>query len=258
LSVVQELKQLSAIRSASKESQADLIPTCLAAHIKPKDFNGQASAYLEYILNDLLPKVKKEDLATRIDIFIEDSAFNAGDATHYLRAAKQMGFDITVHADQFTPGGSIVAAQVGAASADHLEASTDKEIKAIAASDTVAVALPGASLGLGIGFAPARELLDAGACLAIASDWNPGSAPMGDLLIQASILSAYEKLTTAETFAGLTYRAAKALNLNDRGSLQNGMLADMQAYPCADYREILYQQGKLKPVQVWKNGNHAQ
>lgn len=77
---------------------------------------------------------------------------------------------------------------------------------------------------------------------------------MGDLLLQASILSAYEKLTTAETFASLTYRAAKALNLNDRGMLQKGMLADMQAYLCSDYREILYHQGKLKPSKVWKRG----
>ncbi|MBS1529692.1 MAG: imidazolonepropionase [Bacteroidetes bacterium] len=255
LNVEQELKQLRAVKQADQLSRADLVPTCLAAHIKPKDFTGPASAYLEYILNDLLPKVKNEGLARRIDIFIEDSAFNIDDAGHYLRAAKQMGFDITVHADQFTTGGSSVAVEVGAASADHLEASTDKEIKGLAASDTVAVALPGASLGLGIGFAPARKLLDAGACLAIASDWNPGSAPMGDLLLQASVLGAYEKLTTAETFAGLTYRAAKALNLIDRGSLQKGMLADMQAYSCADYREILYNQGKLKPARLWKNGS---
>jgi imidazolonepropionase len=252
LNVEQELKQLSAIKSAAENSKADLIATCLAAHIKPKDFNGQASDYLEYILNDLLPKIKKQNLAHRVDIFIEESAFNQRDAANYLSLAKQLGFDITVHADQFTPGGSTVAVKVGAVSADHLEASTEKEIKELAASDTVAVALPGASLGLGIGLAPARKLLDAGACLAVASDWNPGSAPMGDLLMQASILSAYEKLTTAETFAALTYRAAKALNLDDRGILEKGMLADMQAYPCSDYREILYHQGKLKPSKVWK------
>jgi imidazolonepropionase len=90
--------------------------------------------------------------------------------------------------------------------------------------------------------------LDAGACLAIASDWNPGSAPMGDLLMQAAVMSAAEKLGTAEVFAGLTYRAAKALNLTDRGTLATGMRADMQAYPVNDYREILYQQGKLKPL----------
>jgi imidazolonepropionase len=124
----------------------------------------------------------------------------------------------------------------------------------LAKSDTVAAALPGASLGLGMAFTPARKLLNKGACLAIASDWNPGSAPMGDLLMQASILSTYEKLTTAEVFAGLTYRAAKALALYDRGCLQSGMIADMQAYPCNDYREILYHQGKLKPAQVWKQG----
>lgn len=254
LNVEQELKQLRTIKEASKISRADLVATCLGAHIVPHDFGGMAPVYLEYLLSYVLPKVAKEKLATRVDIFIEVSAFNASDATDYLRAAKQMGFDVVVHADQFTTGGSETAVKVGAVSADHLEASTEKEIKELAASNTVAVALPGASLGLGIGFAPARKLLDAGACLAVASDWNPGSAPMGDLLLQASILSAYEKLTTAETFASLTYRAAKALNLNDRGMLQKGMLADMQAYLCSDYREILYHQGKLKPSKVWKRG----
>jgi imidazolonepropionase len=254
LKVEEELKQLYAIKLAAASSSVDLITTCLAAHILPKDFFGIESEYLEYILNDLLPKVKKENLANRVDIFIEQSAFNTANSTCYLRVAKQMGFDVTVHADQFTTGGSEVAVNVGAVSADHLEASREKEIKGLAASETVAVVLPGASLGLGIGFAPARELLRAGACLAIASDWNPGSAPMGDLLMQASVLSAYEKLTTAEVFAGLTFRAAKALNLHDRGSLEKGKLADMQAYPCDDYREILYHQGKLKPEKVYKKG----
>ena len=253
LKVEEELKQLQAIKQADEKCQADLVSTCLAAHILPKDFNGPASEYLEMILNDLLPKVKKENLASRVDIFIEDGAFSASNATCYLRVSIQMGFDVTIHADQFGPGGSEVAVNVRAVSADHLEASGEKEIKRLAASETVAVALPGASLGLGIGFAPARELLNAGACLAIASDWNPGSAPMGDLAMQAAILSAYEKLTTAETLAGLTFRAARALNLYDRGTLEKGKLADMQAYPCNDYREILYHQGKLKPNQVWKS-----
>jgi imidazolonepropionase len=255
LNTEEELKQLEAIRSAAAAGVADLVPTCLAAHIKPKDFTGPASAYLVYLLNDLLPRIKQQNLASRVDIFIEEGAFSAVDALHYLRIAKQMGFDITVHADQFSPCGSEVAVQAGALSADHLEASTEKAIKLLAASDTVAVALPGASLGLGIGFAPARQLLDAGASLAIASDWNPGSAPMGELLMQASVLSAYEKLTNAETFAGLTFRAAKALNLYDRGTFAPGSLADMQAYPCKDYREVLYHQGALKPKIVWKNGN---
>ena len=250
LSVEQELKQLQAIKTASAQAKAQLIPTCLAAHLLPKDFDGSQVEYLGHILNNLLPIVKKENLAKRVDIFIEESALNAENALSYLTKAKQMGFDITVHADQFTVGGSAIAVKTGAVSADHLEASKEAEIKMLANSDTVAVVLPGASLGLGMPYAPARKLLDTGACLAIASDWNPGSAPMGDLLMQAAVMSASEKINTAEVFAGLTYRAAKALNLHGRGTLAPGTMAHLQAYPCSDYREILYHQGKMKPDYV--------
>lgn len=253
LSVKQELKQLRAINAASSFTLATLVPTCLAAHLKPKDFDGDEQAYLQYILNDLLPIVAAEKLSKRVDIFIEKSAFTPAAGLYYLQQAKAMGFDLTVHADQFTTGGSQVAVETGAVSADHLENSGDAEIKLLAQSATVAVALPGASLGLGMLYTPARKLLDEGASVAIASDWNPGSAPMGDLLMQAAVLSAAEKLTTLETFAALTTRAANALNLNDRGSLAFGHLADMQAYPCSDYREILYHQGRLKPTMVWKS-----
>jgi imidazolonepropionase len=246
LSVEQELKQLRVIKAVSEKTKATLISTCLAAHILPKDFNGGAEDYLACILNDLLPVIKKEKLAARVDIFIEDSAFDKGSAMCYLTKAKQMGFGITVHADQFTTGASEVAVKVGALSADHLEASGEYEINLLANSNTVAVTLPGASLGLGMPYAPARKLLDAGACLAIASDWNPGSAPMGDLLMQTAVMGAAEKLSSAEVFAGLTFRAAKALNLNDCGTIAPGMRADLQVFPCGDYREILYNQGKLR------------
>ena len=253
LSLEEELKQLRAIKVASAQTKAKLVPTCLAAHMVPKDFTGSQQEYLEHVVNDLLPVLKQENLTNRVDIFIEESAINTENALVYLNKAKQMGFDITVHADQFTTGGSKVAVEVGALSADHLEASGDKEIKLLADSNIVSVTLPGASLGLGMPYAPARKLLDAGACLAIASDWNPGSAPMGDLLMQAAVMSAWEKLSAAEVFAGLTFRAASALKI-ERGILAPGMPADMQAYLCADYREILYYQGKLKPAQVWVRG----
>ncbi|QXV65421.1 imidazolonepropionase [Mucilaginibacter sp. 21P] len=257
LSVQDELKQLRAIKAASAQTKAKLIPTCLAAHMVPNDFSGSQEEYLILVLNELLPKIKNEQLSNRVDIFIEQSAISADNALNYLTKAKALGFDVTVHADQFTMGGSKVAVEVGAVSADHLEASGEAEIKLLAESDTVAVALPGASLGLGMNYPPARKLLDAGACLAFASDWNPGSAPMGDLLMQAAVMSAAEKLSAAEVFAGLTYRAAAALKINNRGILSPGMVADMQSYPCADYREILYYQGKMKPVAVWTGGNKA-
>jgi imidazolonepropionase len=246
-----DLRQLRAIKAASTQTKASLVSTCLAAHMVPKDFNGSQAEYLNYVVNELLPIIKKENLSNRVDIFIEESAFNAENALIYLNRAKQMGFDITIHADQFSTDGSAVAVKIGAVSADHLEASKDVEIKMLADSDTVAVVLPGASLGLGMPYAPARKLLDGGACLAIASDWNPGSAPMGDLLMQAAVMSAAEKLNTAEVFAGLTFRAAKALNLNDRGILAPGMRVDMQAYAANDYRDILYMQGKSKPQIIY-------
>lgn len=254
LDLVNEIKMLQAIQSASLHTAATLVPTCLAAHMLPKDYKGAPAEYLSWILAELLPVIQAEQLAKRVDIFIEETAFTPTDARTFLQAAKQLGFAATVHADQFSTGGSAVAVEAGALSADHLEASTEKEIALLAASNTTAVVLPGASLGLGMQYAPARKLLDAGASLAIASDWNPGSAPMGDLLIQAAVLSAAQHLSMAETLAALTVRAAPALQLTQVGQLEAQYAADMQAYTTADYRDILYYQGKLKPELVWKAG----
>ena len=165
-----------------------------------------------------------------------------------------MGFDLVIHGEQFSTGGVALACELGALSVDHLEMVQDQEISLLAASDVIPVALPGASLGLGCHFAPARKLLDGGCSLAIGSDWNPGSAPMGDLLSQTAILGIFEKMTMAESLAGITFRAAKALGLNDRGILKTGSLADFIGFQTSDYREILYNQGNLKPSMVWKRG----
>ncbi|OHX65281.1 imidazolonepropionase [Flammeovirga pacifica] len=254
LDIENELKMLRAIKKADQKTSPQLISTCLAAHMKPKDFDGSAIEYLDRILEELLPKIKKENLSNRVDIFTEETAFNVEESTYYLQRAKEMGFDITVHADQFSTGGAEMAVKLDALSAEHLESSTDKEVALLANSETVATVLPGASLGLGMQYPPTRKLLDAGACVAIASDWNPGSAPMGDMLTQGALLGAMEKLSTAEVFAGMTFRSAKALGLEDRGKLEAGKLADMQAYPCDDYREILYNQGMLPAFKVWKLG----
>lgn len=253
LSYEQELKLLRAIKNAGERHHSHVISSCLAAHIIPREFDHE-SDYLDFILSELVPTIKEEKLTNRFDIFIEQHAFTPLKSANYLKLLTHQGFDITVHGDQFTTGGSEVAIEVGASSVDHLEASTEKEIKKLAHSDTVPVVLPGASLGLGLPFSPARKLLDAGCGLAIASDWNPGSAPNGNLLTQAAFLGAYEKLSAAEVFAGITYRASDALGLKDRARLKAGMMADLVGFPCKDYREILYHQGELQPSKVWKNG----
>ncbi|WP_454059565.1 imidazolonepropionase [Elizabethkingia ursingii] len=249
-----ELKMLRAINHAKEKTPAKLIPTCLAAHMKPKDFIGDSEEYLNYVLEYVLPVVQEEHLAERVDIFIEKSAFQPEESKSFLQKAKAMGFEITVHADQFTPGSSRVAVECGAKSADHLEATSDEDIDYLAKSNTVAVALPGASIGLGDSFAPARKILNAGGILAIATDWNPGSAPMGKLVAQASILATFQKLSTAEVLAGITFRSAYALGFEDRGVLSEGKRADMVCFKTDNYQNVLYRQGALEPCAVYIKG----
>jgi imidazolonepropionase len=249
-----ELRLLEIIRSVKEEHSIDLVSTCLAAHIKPKDFDGTTQDYLNSLAVRLLPEVRKKGLSKRVDIFVEEGAFGVREAGAYLRKAGKLGFDLIVHGEQFSAGGVSLAVRVGANSVDHLEMIGKRAIGQLAASEVVAIALPGASIGLGCRFAPARKLLDAGCCLAVGSDWNPGSAPMGDLLLQTAILGTFEKLTNAEQLSAITFRAAHALKMDDRGILKKGKIADFTGFPGRNYKEILYQQGMLKPSMVWKRG----
>ena len=247
-----EVRMLRIINEIDSSNDIDLIPTCLAAHVTPKKYES-SKKYLDSIVNELLPIIKEENLSNRVDIFIEEKAFSITEASNFLEKIKS-DFYITAHANQFTSGGLKVGVDNGAVSVDHLEVITDQEIDYLSKSDTTGVVLPGCSLGLGIPFAPARKLLDYNCKVSIASDWNPGSAPMGDLLMQASLLGSTEKLSNAEVLAGITCRAANALSLEDRGSLENGKIADMIGFKTNDFRDILYNQGKLKPSFICKRG----
>ncbi len=247
-----EIRMLQIINEIDNKNEIDLIPTCLAAHVTPKSFESSKS-YLDSILNDLLPKIKEDNLSNRVDIFIEENAFSVSEASTFLDKVKN-NFSITAHANQFTSGGVKVGVDNGAVSVDHLEVITDKEINYLSKSETTGVVLPGCSLGLGIPFAPARKLLDNNCKVSIASDWNPGSAPMGDLLIQAALLGSLEKLSNAEVLAGITCRSANALSLEDRGSLEKGKIADMIGFETNNFKDILYNQGKLKPSFICKRG----
>ncbi|HTY47389.1 MAG TPA: imidazolonepropionase [Methanomassiliicoccales archaeon] len=255
LDVRTETRMLKAIRRVN-ESRAPhpfLVPTCLAAHVRPPEFKLDAD-YLDHVVHKLLPSVMKQKLAGRVDIYVDDGAFTHEDAETYLVQAKELGFVPVLHADQFSRGGSSVAAHVGALSADHLEHSTKEDLEKLRETGVIAVVLPGSAIGLGVRPAPAREMLDLGLSMAIASDWNPGSAPMGDLLIEACVLAAGQKLTVAEVLAGVTVRGANALGLTDRGVIKSGMQADLIGFECASHLDIVYRQGALRPSLVMRSG----
>lgn len=256
IKLVDELEILNAVAAAARLHPVTVVPTCLAAHTLPPDFSD-ATQFINFAIKETLPRVKQARFASRCDIYIDDaSGFSVPEARRYLLAARDLGYKLTVHADQFHRGGAALAAEVGAVSADHLEASLPEDFDLLRKANVAAVVLPGASLGLGMPFAQARTMLDHNLSLVIASGWNPGSAPMGDLLTQAALLGMNQRLTHAETFAAMTARAARVLQLRDRGILAPGMRADLVLFPCADYREILYHQGALRPIGVFAHGQH--
>lgn len=256
LNIEDEIKQLEVINEVRKGSVIDLVPTCLAAHALPIEFSS-SQKYLSYLAQELLPVLSKQDLTHRVDIYVDEGAFSVEEARGYLEEAKRQGFHICVHADQFVRGGAQLAAELHAVSADHLEASTEEDFKALKKSEVIPVLLPGACLGMGMAFPKARKMLDAGLPVVIASDWNPGTAPMGNLLAQAAMMGVAERLTVAETLAALTIRAARALNFVDRGRIAPGFRPDMIAFPCKDYREILYYQGMMHPSAVFTHWKFA-
>lgn len=241
-----ELKMLHAIHEAQKLVSCSLIPTWLAAHAIPPEFPNQQK-YLDAI-TPLLSQIKK--LCNRVDIFVDETAFSVEEARVYLENAKELGFDLSIHADQFTRGGAALAVELKAASADHLEAATPEDWKELKEAHVSAILLPGACMGLGLPYPDALGMLDTGLSVCIASDWNPGSAPMGKLLLQASVFGMFAKMSLAETLAAITVRAAEALRLTDRGVLKNGHRADLAIYPCKNYQEILYYQGSMLPLRL--------
>jgi imidazolonepropionase len=254
LSVADEYLHLKLIQQLQQESLSTIIATCLAAHVCPPEFSDKEE-YLSMIAQELLPKIKAEHLCHRVDAFVEDSAFPASIIKPYLQYAQTLGFDLTIHADQFSSQGSKLAGDLKAKSADHLEVSQKEDLEALRKGNVVAVALPGASMGLGCGYAPVRQALDLGLSVAIASDWNPGSAPMGDLMLQASVMGMACRLNSAEIWASMTTRAAKALGIDHLvGKIDIGYQADLLVYDCEQWQDILYQQGQLKPKMIIVRG----
>ncbi len=237
-----ELKQLLIYAQLDQMQAVDLVPTFLGAHMVPDEYRDRRQEYVDLLCDELIPAVASEQLARFCDIFIEEGAFTLAEAEKILAKARETGLELKVHADQLSNGGGAsLAARLGAVSAEHLEYIDDAGIAALADSGTVAVSLPLASLYLRERYLPARAMLEAGVRVAVATDFNPGSAPSYHLPLAMTLACINQQMTPQEVLMGATTVAARAVGEETRiGSLLPGYAADITIIDAPTLNHWLY------------------
>ena len=260
LSLEAELKMLRAIRRVGREARPDIVPTFLGAHDIAEEYVDRREAYVDLVVEEMIPAVADEGLAEFCDVFCERGVFGADESRRILLAAVDRGLRPKVHADEFAPsGGAEVAGEVGAVSAEHLLHASEGGLEAMRAAGTVAVLLPGVALGLGKPeFAPARKMLAMGLDVALATDFNPGSSMVHSLPVVASLACSFMRLAPAEALLAVTRGAARALGRESTiGSLARGKQADIALFDVPDFRYIAYHMAGAAPSTVIKAGRVA-
>ena len=252
-----ELKQLRVYQQLNDLQAVELIPTFLGAHMVPDEYKHDREAYVRLLCEDLIPAIGDQKLAHFCDVFVEEGAFSIAEARNILNTAKASGLGLKVHADQLSDGGGAqLAAELGAVSAEHLEYTNPDGIEALAQAGTVAVSLPLASLYLGERYIPAREMLDAGVRVAVATDFNPGSAPSYHLPLAMTLACLNQRMTPQEVLMGVTTVAARAISAERRmGSLLPGFDADITIIDAPSVNHWLYHFRANACCGVLKSGN---
>lgn len=237
-----EIKQLEVYRQLQEEQPLDIVPTFLGAHLVPVEYREKRGEYVSLLCEELIPEVAERSLARFCDVFIENNAFTLEEGRKILETAKSHGLGLKIHADQLSSGGGAgLAAELGAVSAEHLEYASDADINAMAKAGTVAVSLPIASLYLREPFLPARNWIAAGASVAVATDFNPGSAPSYHLHLAMTLAAVHQQMSPAEVLKGVTACAARAVGLRvSHGSLLPGFRADLALIDAPDINHWLY------------------
>lgn len=257
LNIEDELKQLYAIRQANNAHPIDIIPTFMGAHEVPKEYKSRKEDYIELLIQEVLPRVKSNQLAEFFDAFCEEGVYSIEETRRLIRAAKADGFKVKLHADEFAPlGGAVLAVEEGAVSADHLIAIPDEGIDRIAKSQTVATLLPGVSFFLMQDKkAPARRLIDKGAIVALATDFNPGSSMTESLFFVMQLAVFTLRMSVEEAINAATANASYALTRNQEvGSLEVGKKLDLVLCNVPHYLTLFYHFG-INPIKhVVKNG----
>jgi len=242
LSLEAELKSLEAIRQAAKLWPGTVVPTLLGAHVVPHEYKGKADEYVRLICEEMIPRAAKKKLAQFVDVFTERSAFTPQQTETVFAAAQQHGLGVRAHVCQLSRTAVAPFARFRPASFDHMDHVDDAEIRHLAKQATVATLVPGANYFLGLEtYPPARKLIDGGAAVALATDYNPGSSPTASMPFVMSLACTHMKMSPAEAVAAATINGAWALRLQDRkGSIEPGKDADLAMFEVEDYREIAY------------------
>jgi imidazolonepropionase len=242
LSVESELKSLEAIRDAAAVWPGTVVATLLGAHVVPKEFEGKAENYVNAVCEKMIPLAAKRKLAQFVDVFTERGAFNAEDTATIFAAAGKHGLGVRAHVCQLTETSLQQLLRWNPASFDHMDHANETDIRELAGRDTIATLVPGANYFLGLEkFPPARKLIDAGVPVALATDYNPGSAPTPSMPFVLSLACTHMKMSPAEAISAATINGAYALRLGERkGSIEPGKDADFAVFEADDYREIPY------------------
>ena len=260
LSIDDELKALRVIDRLARELSIRIVPTWLGAHEIPLEYrtsDARRAEFLELLCERMLPEIQRQGIARFADVFCEPGVFTLDETRRILGASKRAGLGLKIHADELKPhGGAELAAELGATSADHLAAISDRGIAAIAASNVVATLLPGTMFFLGRPKqAPARALIDAGAAVALASDFNPGTSPTVNFPLILTLGVSQLRMTVSEALIAATVNGAAALGLAaETGQIAPGFAADLALFDVGDYRELPYWYGARLCVGAWRAG----